>query len=130
MDVKLYANQGLLDMIKSSKNSVKAPKDDKDREKFVEDLVKFSKEAKESRKQQLLSGVFGGDGEKVSETDSLTKYIDKLQNQHKTLKSKMLNVNGDDRKNLQGHVSFIESQLQTLELKRIEIMRAEAGMKV
>lgn len=129
MDVKLYANQGLLDMIgkKNTKNKTKELETDDDKKKFVEDLVKFSKEAKESRKEQLLSGVFQSSNEQT-QTDSLSKYINKLKKQHNSLKSQMSNLNLQDRKSIQGQISFVESQLQTLELKRIEILRAEAGL--
>lgn len=132
MNVNLYTTQSLADMAKIKKNSPKLqkPTNDEEKEKFVKQLNDFAKEAKEARKQQLLSSVFGTvNGESsTKEEDGLSKMIKDIRKQRQGIQSRLSRATQEQRKSLQGQMSFMDSQLQSLELKQLEILRAEAGM--
>lgn len=140
MDTKIYANnKGLADMIslKNSKQKTEQTqeegKTEQKEQKFdVQDLVDLSNEAKEQRKQMLLSGIFSelDDGTTLNEAkqDSLSTMIKSLRKQHTSIKSNIFNSSLDQQKALRGQMGVIENQISTLELKQLELKRKEVGL--
>lgn len=134
MDTKIYANKGLFDMARIKKADAKEAKESKDIKKFdIKDLVKFSEEAKEMRKQTLLVGIFKNPNSDISTENeakqhSLATMIKSLRKQRTSIKSNIFHSMPDKQKALRGQMDIIDNQLSTLELKQLELMRKEAGI--
>lgn len=128
MAININTNSNLFSITKSSIPKLKDPTDEDEKKEYVKELKEYAKESKEARKQQLLSSAMYSSDTQGKEEDGLSKLIKNMKKQRQSLKSRLTNSNTQQRKSLQGQISLVDSQLQSLELKQLEILRAEAGL--
>lgn len=120
-------SNNFFNITKSSIPKLKDPTNEEEKKEYAKEIKEYIEDFKEAQKQQLLGSAYGNtDG--VSKEDSLSKLIKNMKKQKQGLQSRLLGSDTQLRKSLQGQISLIDTQLQSLELKQLEILRAEAGL--